>query len=106
MCGKKQNEFKEETVRKREGGMMGASKEAEECARKQDGRGRGIEKHIEALEKGSMVLHIYVCVCTSHSIKQMARESQGKTSIAKQGDRGLGQSESNGEEIWMVWRTK
>ena len=53
----------------------------------------------------------HMCVCafeyTSHSIKQMAREGHTRTNPAKQG--GVGQSESNGEEIWfnlVVWMTK
>jgi len=55
--------------------------------------------------------YIRVRMYTSHSIKQMAgKGSEGKEHVLRnKGDRGVGQSESNREEIRItvvVWRTK
>lgn len=52
------------------------------------------------------VIYIGVRMYTSHSIKQMARGVREGQILRNKRDRGVGQSESNGEEIWVVWKTK
>ena len=77
-------------------------------------RRRGVKnKHNgrENARKGSMLLHIYVCVYVhepQHKTngQEKVREKQ---ILRNRGDSGVGQSESSGEEIWIgvvvVWRT-
>lgn len=55
-----------------------------------------------------MVLHIYVCAGVyepQHKTNGRQRVGEGQT-LRNEGDRGVGQSESNREEIRVEWKTK